>query len=205
MKRILFSLLLLNFVSSCTYVVSETAKVIDRSNRIVPPPPNPNRFEEISVNDNYQISLPSDMFQYDEILDEALISYANHYRPLYTIVFEGDMSNFINYKELDIYLVDSISLIENYKNLYKENVKESSPNVKFEDYGLMQINDFDARQLKLFVDSKDNVSITQIVTLLEIDNQVYHIISWTSKDKLKENIGIMEQIPFTFQKKTIYE
>ncbi len=214
MKRILFLVIVLLIFSSCTYVLSETVKTIDKVERAKRPLPSLNKNNPysnsrvgklVNIDANYRIKLPFDMIKNTDYEIENKISYSNPDESLSVLIYKESLEDYKDYKSTKTYLIDSIPLMESFKNGVKNNIYNIYQNAKIEDYGLLEINEFKARQLKILTEDEQQKPVMSILSLLKVEDSVYHILSWTSKDNFGYKMSSMEQIPFTFEKKPVYK
>ena len=202
MKKIL-AIFILMASSSCTLILSKAATTIDEN---MPRPASnvvSDDFNEISLDETYQISVPESFEDMDVDDPYSLIYVGNNYRSLYVTVYTEPTIDFVEFQRENLIYNDSISTMDNFVDYFKVETKIESNTTDIEDYGLLRVNGYIARQVKLFI-NEGEIPLTYIVTFLDDGETIYKIMSWTTTENLRHNIGIMEQIPFTFEKKIIF-
>ena len=141
----------------------------------------------------YSLRLPDYMKEMKNLHPEASLQYANIYKDIYTIVIHEDKEEFISiFKDFGEY-DDQLDNVENYMNFQKAYISENLNNSKTEEYGLTKINGMPARQVKILGKVED-VDVGYITTTIEGENNMYLIMSWTSKSKFKAFENTFENI-----------
>ncbi|MCB0475311.1 MAG: hypothetical protein KDC69_06525 [Flavobacteriaceae bacterium] len=155
-------------------------------------------FIVIAVDSLYELSIPKYMKKMTSLNEEASLQYANFYKEAYTIVINENKQDFANtFKEYSEYN-DSIPLIENYARAQQGMFKESMDVKQIMPYGLVKINNYNARQVKI-TGNVDGQDIGYIIAFIEGNDDVYMIMNWTLLDRLKRFENTFEVINSSFK------
>lgn len=141
-------------------------------------------FNQIEINNEYQVSLPKYMRKTSELNDDASLQYQNVFKETYVIVIDELKEEFVDvFKELDQYS-DKYSLVENYRDVQLQLFAESM-NIENETTpASMKINGLDAEMVE--IDGKVQGiedEITYFLTFIEGDEKVYMVMAWTMKNR----------------------
>ena len=182
---------------SCFELLSDAAENISNNSEI-PDSISEKNFKVVTINNLYQLSVPKYMKELTNLHPEATLKYGNLYKEAYTAVLHEDKQEIIDgLTEFDVY-DEELSVIENYRDVQKNLLSESINNIRFEDYGLSQINGYDARQIKVFGDI-DDLSFFYIMAFVEGPEHIYMIMNWTLPDKQEKLENTYEYIIGTFK------
>jgi len=194
MKRLIIILLLLSLFS-CKEILKETLK--STSNSSVEHLSD-GSYKQVDVNGLYSLSIPDYMKEMNNLNEEATLQYANIYKEAYTIVIHENKEEFVSYfKELNEY-DDSKAMIENYGITQKKFFEESMQIDNVEDYGLVKIKNYPARQIKI-KGSIDDQKIGYVITFIEGDENIFMIMNWTLLDRLNKYENTFETISNSFK------
>lgn len=151
---------------------------------------NSTSMQEIIINNQYNIKIPTYMSETTSLNQEAILQYQNEFKSIYMIVLEDKK------KDMQILLAE-----------YKTNLNFDSDFDKYADYmienrgfaGLsnQKINGLNAKILKI----TRMVNGTQAyfnIALFEGKNHYYQIITWSAAGKEAKNRGDMELIVNSF-------
>ncbi|WP_396589595.1 hypothetical protein [Allomuricauda sp. R78024] len=156
-------------------------------------------FNQIEINNEYQVSLPKYMRKTSELNDDASLQYQNVFKEAYVIVIDEPKEEFVDvFKELDQYS-DKYSLVENYRDVQLQLFAESM-NIENETTPVsMEINGLDAEMLE--IDGKVQGiedKITYFLTFIEGDEKVYMIMAWTMLNRKDTYRADFENITKSF-------
>lgn len=133
-KRFIFILTICFSLVSCKKIIDSAAS-LSKENITA------KDLVEVSINNEYSVSIPDYMKEMTSLNDDASFQYANIYKETYTIVIDEDKQEFMDaFKEIGIYN-DSLSAIENYSDYQIKSFQESlnSDEVKELDFKLKNL------------------------------------------------------------------
>lgn len=191
-KGLLIILMLCLSLSSCK-------KIIDSAASLSKEDITAKDLVEVSVNDDYLISIPDYMKEMPSLNDDASFQYANIYKETYTIVIDEDKQEFIDaFKEIGIYN-DSLSVIENYSEYQVKSFQESlnSDEVKELDFKLKNLI---TKQFELN-GIIDGINGNYLIGFVESDAKMYMLMSWTVDDRYKKYKNTFQLIQNSFKLK----
>lgn len=156
-------------------------------------------FNQIEINNEYQISLPKYMRKTSELNDDASLQYQNVFKETYVIVIDEPKEEFVDvFKELNQYS-DKYSLVENYRDVQLQLFAESMSIENETTPESMEINGLDAEMLE--IDGKVQGiedKITYSLTFIEGDEKVYMIMAWTMLNRKDTYRADFENITKSF-------
>ena len=139
-------------------------------------------FNIITSDSLFTLNLPSYMKEMGNLYPDASLQYANIYKDTYTIVIYENKAEFTSiFKDFGDYN-DEVDGAENYMDFQKSYITESLKNPKIESYGLSKLNGLPARQVKIF-GAMDGIDVAYLSTTLEGENNLFLIMSWTTKER----------------------
>jgi hypothetical protein len=201
MNKIKFFLFLLffSFFTSCVQLIDGAADAVkNAAAENTPESLSESNYQTVSINELYQLDVPRYMKKMGNLHPDASLKYANIYKEAYTIVIDENKQEFIDtFIEFDEY-DQELSPVENYINAYKNMLKETVDNLKYQDYGLVEVNGRPARQAKL-TGVIDDLKAYYMITCVEGDKNLYLIMSWTVGDRFKKLETTFEYINGTFK------
>lgn len=198
MKKLGIVLSLMVTLTSCLEIMDEAAKAVSKSTEQGSESTSVSNFQTISVDSLYSLDVPKYMKEMGSLHPEASLQYANIYKETYTVVLHENKEDFIEiFKELEAY--DSrLSTIENYVIVQKKMFNESLEGLKIQDYGLININSYPARQVKM-LGVVDGIKAQYIVAFIEGTENIFMLMNWTVKDRMQRYENTFEYINNTFQ------
>lgn len=200
MKKISILVFLILFISltSCIEMIKGAAKSINESSHLEKESLSSSDYTTVDVENLYQLDVPKYMKEMPSLHPEASLKYANIYKEVYSVVIHENKEQFIDvFKELDEY--DSeLSPVENYTNVQKKMYSERMENIQMEDYGLVEINGYPARQIKIsgFVEGTE---ISYVIAFIEGSENIFMLMNWTSKVQFNRYETMFEFINGTFK------
>lgn len=197
--RFILFLLFIGSAVSCVHLIDSAADAVQ--NVAVEKSPeslSESNYQRVSIKGLYQLNVPKYMKEMKSLHPDASLKFANIYKEAYTIVIDENKKEFIDsFTEFDEYDTD-LSPVENYTNAYKNMMSVTVDNLRFQDYGLIEVNGRPARQMKLtgFV---DGIKAYDIITCVEGNENLYMIMSWTVGDRFEKLETTFEYINGTFK------
>ena len=183
--------------TSCIEKLKEAAESITASAN-QPESVSASNFSTITTDGRFELSIPKYMKNMPSLHDEASLEYANIYKETYTVVIEENKEDFIvGFKEFGEY-DDALSPIENYTNVQKKMFREVIDDIKFQDYGLIDINNLPARQFKM-EGVIDGLDFFYVVGFVEGEQNIYMVMNWTMKDRKYKYENTFEYINASFK------
>ncbi|MBC8047124.1 MAG: hypothetical protein H7Y00_10040 [Fimbriimonadaceae bacterium] len=175
MKSTLFTLAMVFALSGCKQLTEQTS--------------------DISINNQYRISIPASLNKMDDLNEEASLQYGNGLQEFYIIVIDETKQS---WKEaVDQYgaIIDSTltNSFESYRNYLMGGFKENVVNSNFKNTTPITINNMNGYLYE--VEGKVSGSdIYFYYTFIEGKEHFYQLMSWTMKDrkdKYKEQMVAM--------------
>jgi len=200
MKKLNSAVLIILLVSltSCLQMLDEAAKSLDNASEQSSESLSDSSYNTITVDSLYTLDVPKYMKQMNNLHPDASLRYANIYKEAYTVVIHESKEEFISiFKEIEEY-DDEISPVENYTIVQKKMFKETIDNLKVQDYGLVQINNYPARQIKIS-GTVDGLKIIYLIAFVEGADNIYMIMNWTLRDRFNKFENTFEYINGTFK------
>lgn len=142
-------------------------------------------FKEISVNNTYSMKLAKYMKKWtgEDQNEDASLQYMNLFKETYLMVIDEDKETFVStFKAIDDY-DESLTLLENYKNIQLESLEEGAQKLGVTEPKKFKIQDLDALSVELDAKVPDiYYDITYFLTFIEGKENIYMIMAWTLKD-----------------------
>lgn len=155
-------------------------------------------YNTIEIDSIYQLDVPKYMKEMSSLHPEASLEYANVYKDVYTVVINEEKEQFITlFKELEEYDL-GLSSIENYANAQKKMYSERLSESKIQDYGLIEINGYPARQIKMS-GVVEGIKISYVIAFIEGIDNIFMIMNWTSDAQFDKYETMFEFINGTFK------
>ena len=185
-------------LTSCLEIMDEAAKAVSKSTDRASESTSVSNYQTISVDSLYRLDVPKYMKEMGSLHPQASLQYANIYKEAYTIVLHENKYDFVEiFKELEEY--DSrLSIIENYVIVQKKMFNKNLEALKIQDYGLIKINGYPARQVKM-LGVGDGIKVQYVVAFIEGSENIYMLMNWTVKDRMQSLENTFEYINNTFQ------
>jgi len=179
-------------------MLDEAAKSLDNTSEQSSESLSDSSYNTITVDSLYTLDVPKYMKQMNNLHPDASLRYANIYKEAYTVVIHENKEEFITvFKEVEEYN-DEISPVENYTIVQKKMFKETIDNLRVQDYGLLQINNYPARQIKIS-GTVDGLKIIYLIAFVEGADNIYMIMNWTLRDRFNKFENTFEYINGTFK------
>ncbi|WP_248722960.1 hypothetical protein [Seonamhaeicola sp. ML3] len=178
--------------------------LLDKANRVAseldssPESTSESNYQTIAIDSVFKVDVPNYMKPLPNLNPEAVLQYGNIYKDAYLVVIQENKEEYINlFKELGEYNPE-LPVIENYKNVQKEMLKESINNARISEYGLTNINNKPARQIKVFGEVED-VEAAYIIAFVEGKEDIFMLMNWTVKNKFQKHENAFEYVNGTFK------
>ncbi|WP_026778122.1 hypothetical protein [Polaribacter sp. Hel_I_88] len=187
------------FILAICFSIVSCKKIIDSAASLSKEDISAKDLVEVSINNDYSISVPDYMKEMKSLNDDASFQYANIYKETYTIVIDEDKQEFIDaFKEIGIYN-DSLTVIENYSEYQVNSFQESlnSDEVKELDFKLKNLT---AKQFELN-GIIDGINANYLIGFVESDAKMYMLMSWTVDDRYKKYKNTFQLIQNSFKLK----
>jgi hypothetical protein len=184
------------FIVICFSIIS-CKKLIDSADSLFKEDLDADDLVEVTVNNQYALSIPPDMKVMEELNEDASFRYANLFKETYTIVIDENKEEFIN-SFIDNELYDNTkTAIDNYADFQIENLKEKIKNLKIIKIN-SKIKEGISKQYK-FIGTVENTEIAYLIGFVESKNNMYLLMSWTLEDKYKKNENTFRLIQESFK------
>ncbi|EDP69692.1 Tfp pilus assembly protein, major pilin PilA [Flavobacteriales bacterium ALC-1] len=197
MKKASISILVICLMSltSCLEMIDKAAKnAADQNSESL----SEKNYQTITVDTLYRLDVPNYMKEMKSLHPEASLEYANIYKEAYSVVIHENKQEFISvFTELEEYDAD-LSPIENYTIVQKKMFKETIDDFKFRDYGLIDINGYPAKQIKMS-GNIDGIDFRYVVAFVEGQKNIYMIMNWTDSSRINKLENTFEYINGTFK------
>lgn len=157
-------------------------------------------FHTVSVNEEYQVSLPKFMKGTTGLNEEASLQYQNLFKEAYTIIIDEPKQDFVDvYKELDQYN-EGITLLQNYRKIQLQAFTSTIQVNHQSEVKPMTIHGLDAESVEIdgHVEGIDE-EISYFLTFVEGTENIYMIMAWTLKSKKEEHQKTFETIAQSFE------
>lgn len=153
-------------------MVKAVAKSTSNSEQITTTEPlSKSTYFTISVDRLYQFNVLKYMKPIHTLNPPASMQYVNIYNNPYTVVIHENKYDFIDlFTELDAYNSD-LYPIENYTIVQEKMFKEIVDNSRSEDYGLIVINGYSARQVKMI--GNKGVNVAYVITFIKEKDKLF--------------------------------
>lgn len=185
------------FILAICFSIVSCKKIIDSAASLNKEEISAKDLVEVTINDDYSISIPDYMKEMKSLNDDASFQYANIYKETYTIVIDEDKQEFIDaFKEVGIYN-DSLSVLENYSEFQVQSFQESlnSDEVKELDFNLKNLR---TKQFEL--DGLiDGIHASYLIGFVESNSRMYMLMSWTVDDRYKKYKTTFQLIQNSFK------
>lgn len=199
MKKLNIALVFLMIcLTSCIHMLDKAAEAVSESAEQSQESVSQHNFNTVAVDSMYRLDVPKYMKKLENLHPEASLQYANIYKEAYTVVIHESKDEFVEiFTELDEYNSE-LSPVENYVIVQKKMFEETISSLRIQDYGLIEINNLPARQIKVF-GVIDNINFAYLVAFIEGDDNIYMIMNWTTDDRFKRFENTFEYINGTFK------
>ncbi|PWL38544.1 hypothetical protein DKG77_09790 [Flagellimonas aquimarina] len=156
-------------------------------------------FNQVEINDEYQVSLPKYMRKTSDLNDDASLQYQNVFKETYVIVIDESKDEFVEiFKDLDEYN-DNYSIAENYRDVQLQLFAESMNIEKETTPVSLDINGLDAQMVE--IDGKvEGIEdkICYFLSFIEGDKKVYMVMAWTMVSRKNTYRADFENITKSF-------
>ncbi|WP_222984473.1 hypothetical protein [Flagellimonas meishanensis] len=157
-------------------------------------------FQQVTVNNEYVLSLPKYMEQASGLNNEASLQYQNNTKATYTIVLSESKEG------LEQLLVPKkgdntdVSLISQYGKMQLRLLNESMKIKRKNTPSSLNINGMDAEMLEIegAVPGVEN-DIFYLLTIIEGKSKIYMVMSWTLSDNKQVYSNTFDQIAKSFE------
>ncbi|MCF7560747.1 hypothetical protein L3X39_08860 [Sabulilitoribacter multivorans] len=198
MKKGIFALIIILLTTSCVDMVKGAMQAAGNELDSAPVTTSESNYVTVGADDLFQVDLPYYMKPVSQLHPDASFQYANIFKEAYFVIIQEDKNEYIDtFKQFGEY-DDELPVIENYKNAQKTLFRERLINSKIQEYGLNNINDNPARQLKILGQIED-IKAAYIVTFIEGEKDIFMLMNWTLEDRFKKLENSFEYINSTFQ------
>jgi len=194
MKKSIFLLIVLALsMSSCIEMIQKAGELNSS-----PVSTSESNYKTVGIDSLFEVDIPIYMKTLPGLNPEAILQYANIYKETYFVIIQENKDDYIDlfkrYGEFD----SKLSVIENYKNAQKGLFKESIANAKIQEYGLVNINNKPARQIKIFGEV-DGIKAAYIVAFIEGEKDIFMLMNWTTDNRFVKFENSFEYINDTFK------
>lgn len=198
MKKGVLVLLIMVSTTSCMELFKEAGRAIVNDSEEAQVSTSESNYISVGIDSLFQIDLPHYMKPVSKLHPDASFEYANIYKETYFVVIQENKYDFVDtFKQFGEY--DSkVSIIENYKNVQKGMFSENVTNIKIQEYGLNEINNKPARQLKILGEI-DNIKAAYIVAFIEGDTDIFMLMNWTVGNRINKFENSFEYINGSFK------
>ncbi|PIA77574.1 hypothetical protein BFR04_09035 [Gaetbulibacter sp. 4G1] len=195
MKKTIFFLIVLALTtSSCIEMLQKAGEGLNST----PATTSESNYKTVGIDSLFEIDIPIYMKPLPELNPEAILQYANIYKETYFVVITENKEEYIDlfkrYGEFD----NKLPVIENYKNAQKALFIESIDNARIQEYGLANINDYPARQIKI-IGEVDGIKAAYIVAFIEGESDIFMLMNWTTDNRLTKFENSFEYINASFK------
>lgn len=188
LKKLVLLSCLLSLLNSC---VNSTKN--EQSNTLI----NTN-FEEIRVNNQYSIELPTFMNESDDLNPEASLQYQNIFKETYVVVINESKEEFRSiFEDLGEYDQD-LSAAKNYKDIQLQFLEEEVVINKINNIESSIINGLPFEITEVDA-TADGIDIGYTIAFVEGIKEVYMIMVWTLQNRHKKYSGLFKKITKSFK------
>lgn len=181
---IVFCLLIL--AGSCLDTPSKKNETIDA------------KLKTVRVNNDYSIDIADFMKESNQLNDEASLQYQNIFKEVYIIVIDESREEFKTvFQDLGEYN-DSLSMVENYKNIQLGFLKEAVIINSKEDVESQVINGLPVEIVNIDA-TTEGIDIAYKIAYIDGSENVYMIMAWTEQDKKETYDSLFEKMIKSFK------
>lgn len=157
-------------------------------------------FNPVSINNEYEVSVPDYMTPAKDLNAEASLQYQNIYKETYVIIIDESKEDFVNaFQELGEY-DNSMSTIENYRKTQLLFLMEGINLKKQTKPKSLTINGLDAEYVELDgIPEGLDLDIAYFFTFIEGQDKLYMVMAWTLGDRKMKYKSMFEQLSQSFK------
>ena len=157
-------------------------------------------FNPVSINNEYEISVPDYMTPAKDLNAEASLQYQNIYKETYVIIIDESKEDFVTaFREFGEY-DDSMSTIENYRKTQLLFLMEGINLKKQTKPKNLTINGLNAEYVELDgIPEGLDLDISYFFTFIEGKNKLYMVMAWTLGDRKMKYKSMFEQLSQSFR------
>lgn len=148
--------------------------------------------QTVTVNNEYELTLPGFLSENTNLHDEASLAYDNPFKEFYSIVIDEPIT------DISIYYDEDADIFEEYHSLLGEIIEDAGTIVNTESQVDLTIAGFQARQTERVV-LIDGMEIFYFNTVVMTNTKFYQIVSWCLPEDSKTNKPLMEKIGLSFR------
>jgi bifunctional DNA-binding transcriptional regulator/antitoxin component of YhaV-PrlF toxin-antitoxin module len=162
--------------------------------------PSVENFNTVTINDDYQVSIPKFMRAATGLNDQASLQYQNIFKETYVIVIDEPKSGFVDVlKDMGQYDEDQ-SLVQNYREVQLQLLASTMNFNHQSEPKSLKINGLDAEMVE--IDARvDGIKegISYVLTFFDGTDNAYMMMAWTLQDQKDEHKKTFETIAKSFQ------
>lgn len=157
-------------------------------------------YNTVVVPNAYSVEIPKFMRSTTGLNEEASLQYQNIFKETYVIVIDEPKSGFVDLLKEMGQFDDSISLIQNYREIQMQLLSSTMYISQQSEPRAMKINGLDAEMVEVdaTVDGIDE-DISYLLTFIEGTDDTYMMMAWTLESKKDEHKKTFETIAESFK------
>ncbi|MCB0371683.1 MAG: hypothetical protein KDD31_01600 [Muricauda sp.] len=162
--------------------------------------PSVENFNTVTINDDYQVSIPKFMRAATGLNDQASLQYQNIFKETYVIVIDEPKSGFVDVlKDMGQYDEDQ-SLVQNYREVQLQLLASTMNFDHQSEPEPLEINGLDAEMVEIDAHVEGiKEGISYVLTFFDGTDNAYMMMAWTLQDQKDEHKKTFETIAKSFQ------